>query len=180
MCSVSASSRWLKTSRLLTAGPSWDAEGQMVRSQQVITASHPEDAAEVPAPASVQHSCDKAIHVLQRNPHSQIHLKPPQRGSLWKLLGDLKMKWEPTIPLNISSIYLGDFTIQLFHNIEMGMKTAFVIQCANLTFNFYLPLPTLNRRFHSSIFVYLYVPLCLFRMFCLVATQINLPCLSKS
>lgn len=30
---------WLKTIRLLTAVPSWDAEGQMVRSQQVITAS---------------------------------------------------------------------------------------------------------------------------------------------
>lgn len=30
---------WLKTIRLLTVVPSWDAEGQMVRSQQVITAS---------------------------------------------------------------------------------------------------------------------------------------------
>lgn len=29
----------LKTIRLLNVVPSWDAEGQMVRSQQVITAS---------------------------------------------------------------------------------------------------------------------------------------------
>lgn len=35
-------------------GPAGDAEGQMVPSQQVITASHPEEAAEVPAPAQLR------------------------------------------------------------------------------------------------------------------------------